>query len=185
MVKREELKRMREMGRPGMDGEKDVVMDEIEGVAATSTTQEHAPKAASSQSKSKNTTRQTKLPLRQKVVIAADKTVGFVLGNTVGRVARFASRRILGQVPEEAKTSSFFVDDVIVEQATPLNDRDSSLAELEEDTAILQQAIADQLRKDASIHIDEEDEALFAELYKETQSNAAAQVATTTTVESQ
>jgi len=45
--------------------------------------------------------------IRKKAVIVADKVVGGVLGNTIGRVGRFASRRILGKIPEEAIQGSF------------------------------------------------------------------------------
>ena len=44
---------------------------------------------------------------RKRVQRAADKVVGGVLGNTVGRIGRFASRRILGRIPEEALTGSY------------------------------------------------------------------------------
>jgi len=74
-VKKQELKRMRELGRPGI-----------------SEPEEFKP------------TR------RQKVVAFADKSVSFVLRNTVGRVAKVATSRLLGEFPEEALTGSF--DDI-------------------------------------------------------------------------
>jgi len=43
----------------------------------------------------------------RKAVKVADKVVGGVLRNTVGRVGRFASRRILGKIPEEAIQGSY------------------------------------------------------------------------------
>jgi hypothetical protein len=166
MVKREELKRMREMGRPGIDGED---VEDVAGVVEATSTPEISSKTVSS--KKKSTKPKKKLPIRQRVVIVADKTVAFVLGNTVGRVARFASRRILGQVPEEAKKSSFYLEETVVETTDP------SLRNLEEDAELLQQAISEQLRKD-NIYIDEEDEALFAELYEETQAAETKEAAT-------
>lgn len=48
-----------------------------------------------------------KVKATAKAVVVADKVVGGVLSNTVGRVARFASRRILGKVPETALEGSF------------------------------------------------------------------------------
>jgi hypothetical protein len=48
-----------------------------------------------------------KITKRQKVALVADKVAGGVLRNTVGRVARFAGRRLLGRVPEEALQGSF------------------------------------------------------------------------------
>jgi hypothetical protein len=44
---------------------------------------------------------------RQKVAAFADRVASTVLSQTVGRVAGLASKRILGEVPEEAKTGSF------------------------------------------------------------------------------
>eukprot|EP00560_Eucampia_antarctica_P002043 CAMPEP_0197835304 /NCGR_PEP_ID=MMETSP1437-20131217/25367_1 /TAXON_ID=49252 ORGANISM="Eucampia antarctica, Strain CCMP1452" /NCGR_SAMPLE_ID=MMETSP1437 /ASSEMBLY_ACC=CAM_ASM_001096 /LENGTH=581 /DNA_ID=CAMNT_0043440639 /DNA_START=95 /DNA_END=1840 /DNA_ORIENTATION=+ len=41
-----------------------------------------------------------------KTVVVADKVANGILRNTVGRVARFAGRRLLGKIPEEAITSS-------------------------------------------------------------------------------
>jgi len=43
----------------------------------------------------------------KKAVVVADKVVGGVLKNTIGRVGRFASRRLLGRIPEEAIQGSF------------------------------------------------------------------------------
>eukprot|EP00588_Corethron_pennatum_P023866 CAMPEP_0194322698 /NCGR_PEP_ID=MMETSP0171-20130528/22218_1 /TAXON_ID=218684 /ORGANISM="Corethron pennatum, Strain L29A3" /LENGTH=580 /DNA_ID=CAMNT_0039081053 /DNA_START=14 /DNA_END=1759 /DNA_ORIENTATION=- len=51
---------------------------------------------------------------RKKVVLVADKITTGVLRNTVGRVARFASRRVLGKIPEAALQGSF-------EEEKPLN----------------------------------------------------------------
>lgn len=48
-----------------------------------------------------------KLTKRKKAKVVAQKVVGGVLSNTVGRVGRFASRRLLGKVPETAIEGSF------------------------------------------------------------------------------
>lgn len=48
-----------------------------------------------------------KVKVTAKAVVVADKVVGGVLKNTVGRVAKFAGRRILGRVPETALEGSF------------------------------------------------------------------------------
>jgi len=55
-----------------------------------------------------------KVSKRKKVVLVADKITTGVLRNTVGRVARFASRRVLGKIPEAALQGSF-------EEEKPLN----------------------------------------------------------------
>lgn len=112
MVKREELKRMREMGRPGMDANglpivvpakpEETVLSPV--TAATSTT---APAAAAAGTTPATTAVPPKIPITKKVVLATDKVASKVLSNTVGRVARFAGRRLLGEVPETAKTGSY------------------------------------------------------------------------------
>lgn len=159
MVKREELKRMREMGRPGMGLEEEVEEETVVAKIA-------APVVESGTAPSLKTTpkKKAKLSKRQRVAVVADKTVAFVLGNTVGRVARFAGKRILGQVPETAKTSAFYVEDKVVSVVE--TDKDISIPEIDGQD-LLEEAIAQQLRKDTSVHVDEEDEALFAQLYRE------------------
>lgn len=131
MVKREELKRMQEMGRPGMDGKTEV--SEIPKITTT-----------------------------KKVVATTDRVVTGVLSKTVGRVARFLGRRILGEVPETAKTGSFHETLPKVEAATK---EVQTVAELD-GAELIEQAIAEQLQKDnaAVAHVDTEDEALFREL---------------------
>ena len=81
-VRREELKRMRELGRPGIE-EPEVV----------------------------------KMTKRKKVAAFVDKVVTFTLKQTVGRVARIASRAILGEIPDTATTGSFdeLSEDVVKE----------------------------------------------------------------------
>lgn len=108
MVQREELKRMREMGRPGI----------VEKVPI-------------------------KPGLAKKTVLVADKVVAGVLSNTVGRAARFAGKRILGEFPEEAVDGSY-------------HDR------LDKEAALFQEEVAPKL----STH-DADDEELFRQLYEE------------------
>lgn len=48
-----------------------------------------------------------KLSKRKKAKVVAQKVVGGVLKNTIGRVGRFASKRLLGKVPETAIEGSF------------------------------------------------------------------------------
>lgn len=71
-VQKQELKRMRELGRPGIS----------------------EPEVAS-----------TKMGKRQKVAAALDKVATFVFQNTIKRVAKSASSKILGEFPEEAVTN--------------------------------------------------------------------------------
>jgi protochlorophyllide reductase len=131
MVKREELKRMREMDRPGMSG----IVTPAEPIEITK---------------------------GKKAVLVADKVASNVLSGTVGRLARFAGRRLLGEIPEEAKTGSFHDDSTKSSQAPPIADL--------EGTELIEQAISAQLKKEKEekpLDIDTEDEALFRELYNE------------------
>lgn len=48
-----------------------------------------------------------KVKTTKKVALVADKVVGGVLKNTVGRVARFAGRRLLGRIPDAAIEGSY------------------------------------------------------------------------------
>lgn len=142
MVKREELKRMRELGRPGMDGS-DVVV-------------------------AKPTVSQTK-----KVVAATDRVVSGVLSNTVGRVARFAGRRVLGEIPETAKTGSYHeklpAGAMTETRSAAESSSSAAIADLE-GAELIELAIAEQLqkeKKEATVTLDTEDEALFRELLTE------------------
>jgi hypothetical protein len=48
-----------------------------------------------------------KISKLKKTQVVADKVVGSVVGNTVGRVFRFVGKRTLGRLPEEAITGSY------------------------------------------------------------------------------
>jgi hypothetical protein len=48
-----------------------------------------------------------KITATKKAVLVADRVVAGTLSNTVGRVARFAGRRILGRVPDTALSASY------------------------------------------------------------------------------
>ncbi|EEC47644.1 predicted protein [Phaeodactylum tricornutum CCAP 1055/1] len=126
MVQREELKRMRELGRPG------IVLE------------------------------RPKISKRKKAVMVADRVVGGVLSNTVGRVARFAGRRVLGEIPEEAKTGSF----QITESAS------ANLEALEKDQQLLEEELEGKfsVEKNSVPVLDSEDEALFKEIFEDERS---------------
>jgi hypothetical protein len=134
MVQREELKRMREMGRPGMGTD----------AAATVITMGTPAAAAAAAVVVKPST-------KKKVILATDRVVSGVLSNTVGRVARFAGKRLLGEFPEEAVTGSFHEGQPALE-----------LQRLDLAQELLEQEVAPQL---AAPHVDKEDEALFREIY--------------------
>eukprot|EP00522_Entomoneis_paludosa_P007165 CAMPEP_0172448576 /NCGR_PEP_ID=MMETSP1065-20121228/7568_1 /TAXON_ID=265537 /ORGANISM="Amphiprora paludosa, Strain CCMP125" /LENGTH=558 /DNA_ID=CAMNT_0013200123 /DNA_START=107 /DNA_END=1783 /DNA_ORIENTATION=- len=127
MVKREELKRMREMGRPGMEEGKPVA----------------------------------KISKVKKAVIVTDRVASFTLRNTVGRVARFLGRRVLGRIPDEALTGSF--ETVTEEEEEDTVTEENSLADLHHNQELLEEEISSQLEK-APV-VDTEDEALFEEIY--------------------
>jgi len=130
MVKREELKRMREMGRPGIQ----------EG----------------------QTLKVTKL---KKAAIVTDRVASFTLRNTVGRVARFAGRRVLGRIPDEALTGSFHEKEAKKEvEQNKLEEELKLLGHLEQNQELLNE-IASQIPESAAV-VCKEDEALFAGISK-------------------
>lgn len=126
MVKREELKRMREMGRPGI----------VEGEPV-------------------------KITKAKKVVLVADKVVGSTLKHTIGRVARFVGRRLLGDFPEEA-VSGTFVESGSIKKVVL-----SDPTQLEIDAQDLLQEVSAQLEiSTATPVVDSEDEALFQQIFE-------------------
>jgi hypothetical protein len=132
MVKREEMKRMREMGRPGLD-------------------EAAAP---------------VKISKMKKVVAVTDKVASGVLSNTVGRVARFAGKRMLGEFPDEAVHGSF-------------DAADTKPSALSEDADLF----ANEIASHAGRVVDVEDKALFESLYKEataTESQPVVEISRTT-----
>lgn len=165
MVKRQELQRMREMGRPGMSDDELEVMDKVielaedeerQAAAATATPKNTSPPVTKSKPKAK-------FSKRQRVVMAADKVVGFVLSNTIGRVARLIGGKLLGKVPETAKSGSFHEEIKVDSAPATISNVDLEGVEL------LEEAISSQLKEDAAStsSVDAEDEALFANLYSE------------------
>lgn len=186
MVKREELKRMRELGRPGMSDDELEVIDKIvelaedekqqasaatsSGIAGTAIKQTKTDVATDAITKTKQKSRFSK---RQRVIMFADRVVGFVLRNTIGRFAGLIGSKLLGKVPEAAKTGSYH-DEVSL-------DTQSSKAEIQtisgvdtEGMDLLEEAISVQLKEDAAISSVEtnnsnesEDEALFSTLYEQ------------------
>lgn len=160
MVQREELKRMQEMGRPGMVTDAELQQRQIEAVAtpAQATTEVVFVPAA----------KPIKLSKRKRVAMVADKVVTFTLSNTVGRVARFAGKRLLGEFPEEAVTGSFDTSAVPVEKQQPEISQPNSIrdpVQLEGDAQELMNEVAQQLGMRPVL--DSEDEALFQQIYNE------------------
>mmetsp|Transcript_46342 Transcript_46342/g.112319 ORF Transcript_46342/g.112319 Transcript_46342/m.112319 type:complete len:859 (+) Transcript_46342:115-2691(+) len=96
-VQKQELKRMREMGRPGIS-EPDVVAV----VAATTASDDE----------------KVKLTKRQKVAAAVDKAATFVFKKTVKPVAKTATSKLLGEFPDEAVNN--YIEDVQDEDVAQL-----------------------------------------------------------------
>jgi len=113
MVKREELKRMREMGRPGMSDDELEVVDKAIELAEAEEEQTIVAAATEKTTTVATTTASTKtspkarFSKRQRVVMVVDTAVGFVLRNTVGRVARLVGGKLLGKIPDTAKNGSY------------------------------------------------------------------------------
>jgi hypothetical protein len=154
MVKREELKRMREMGRPGMSDDELEVLDKAIELAKD---EEEAAAVVATKTKPK-----AKFSKRQRVVLVADKVVAFALSNTVGRVARLVGGKLLGKVPEAAKTGSFHeelpVDDSTAKAVDEVPATISSVDS--EGIDLLEEAISVQLKEDIAAAA-VEDEALL------------------------
>ena len=128
MVKREELKRMREMGRPGINDDTPLKVTKF-----------------------------------KKAVIVTDRVASFTLKNTVGRVARFLGRRLLGRVPDTALSGSYHAEksieaDAVEEQLSS----DDSLTKLDNNQELLDSEM--EAQKEAIV--DREDEALFEQIYE-------------------
>jgi len=93
-----------------------------------------------------------KLKTSKKVALVADKVVGGILGNTLGRVGKFASRRILGKIPENAIQGSF-QEEKPLETVSDVSSETVALVETEEilpavsnaDMQILEDEIASQI----------------------------------------
>merc|ERR1712195_121689 len=110
-----------------------------------------------------------KFSKRKRVIMVVDRAVGFVVGNTIGRAARFIGGKLLGEVPDEAKSGSYHH----VGPTTSTTTTDASLATTSasstadsEGIELIQEAIAVQLKED-NVAVDTEDEALFQNLYNE------------------
>lgn len=168
MVKREELKRMREMGRPGMNGESATELGMIPSATTAASSSTPVVDAAAATTTTTTTTNavetKKKFSKRQRVVIVVDRAVGFVLGNTIGRVARLIGGKLLGEVPDEAKTGSYHPVGTTTSTTTDgtITTADSEGIEL------IEEAIAVQLKEDNDVvAVDTEDEALFQTLYNE------------------
>jgi len=73
----------------------------------------------------------------------ADKVVGGVLKNTVGRVGRFASRRILGRVPQEAIEGSY-------QEEKPKEKVTSQLTEIKNDSLPHTTAVMEDSKSDST-----------------------------------
>lgn len=153
MVKREELKRMREMGRPGMSENDLEVMDkaielaaaEEKAAASTTATATGVVEEKASVPKARPNAKFSK---RQRVVMAADKTVGFVLKNTVGRGARLVGGKLLGKIPDTAKNGSYFEEGQAVEQTAVTTTTTVADVVDPEGVELLEKAISVQLKED-------------------------------------
>jgi light-dependent protochlorophyllide reductase len=73
-----------------------------------------------------------KLTVTKKTALVADKVVGGVLKRTVGRVAGFANRRLLGRLPEEALTGSFHEEKPLVKSVVTITTPESDLSLVED-----------------------------------------------------
>lgn len=107
-----------------------------------------------------------KLSKRKRVKRVAQKVVGGIFSRTVGRVGRFASRRLLGRVPDTALEGSF--QEEKPEEANKLLSTDnvtpevSSESTVVEDLSIVSEETIQDIEKDEEI-LEEISEKIFAE----------------------
>jgi hypothetical protein len=103
----------------------------------------------------------------KKAVAVVDRGATFVASNTLGRVARFVGKRLLGDFPEEAVTGSFHAETKLA--TTP--PEAVTFVSLGEGDELLEEEITPQLKAESLV--DEEDEALFRQIYEEDTSTKA------------
>lgn len=181
MVAREELKRIREMGRPGMDGSTVFVPAVPDLVKASTAINNHIE-----QNTIAVPVKPIKITARKRIAIGADKFVSFALRNTVGRVAKIAGKRLLGEIPQEAIQGSYAptVADLAASAAASskssndtnelqhhqqLNNGATVFASIsEQDQKELMDELSQQLGTPV---IDSEDEALFQTIYNDERRN--------------
>jgi len=181
MVKREELKRMREMGQPGMSDNELEVLDKVielaeaeeQQVITTASSTSAGTGIEKTETKDNTATkRKAKFSKRQRVIMVTDRVVGFAMRNTIGRVARLAGGKLLGKIPEAAKTGSYHEE----KSSNTEIDTDTDIGGVDsEGMDLLEEAISVQLQEDAvaaaasidSNNIESEDEALFTTLFEE------------------
>ena len=175
-VKREELKRVKE----GFATAIEVVEEEEVGIASTPATAVPVATAMVQDTPSVTTTKKvvTKkkkntMSKRQRVVFAVDRTVSFVVGNTVGRVARLIGGKLLGKIPEEAKTGSYHpvmevdndekgtaIADAVLSSSSPVVHQEEEVAATaddEEGIKLIEEVIAVQIKEDRNRLEEQED----------------------------
>jgi len=165
-VRREELKRMRQMGTPGIDSNGEVYV--VEQNTPTPTTmgtpavvgETAAPAPAAPVIKKK-------FSKRQRVVMGIETVVSFTARNTIGRVARFLGKRLLGKIPEYAKNGSYHPVDGETETDATAPAQVSAPMKTESSISMLEEEIAVQLKEEQTFAaaVDTEDEELFKTLY--------------------
>jgi hypothetical protein len=79
---------------------------------------------------------QAKLSAKKKAVVVADKVVDGTVGRAVRPILRFANRRILGRLPEEAITGSFQEEKPIEEAAAVVSISTPEVTIVEEATIV-------------------------------------------------
>jgi hypothetical protein len=170
MVQKEELKRMREMGRPGMNADGTTA-----AVAVVPYTQ--SVTSIPSQVQTSVLVTPKKSSIRRKAALLTDTVVSGILSNTVGRVGRIVGKRVLGEIPALAYDENLTVDPTLLLESTSLLPEAAQYMQLDgvenNDPAGLEQAIKQYLAEErvtgqSSIQgrtiLDVEDEALFQQI---------------------
>jgi hypothetical protein len=188
MVQREELKRIREMGQPGMNADGSLIsIPEISlpTVSTVSSESGSVIDAMPTPAAVVSSTKPKKRSVKQKVLLVVDTVVSTVLSNTVGRVARFIGKRLLGEIPDTAYDVRISVPPSLA--LSPLDDAEflsppeaaqyMQLESADQDPATLEEAIKEYLAQEknegAGVVSDVEDEALFQQIARSKQEEAA------------
>merc|ERR1712008_497067 len=121
----------------------------------------------------------------KKAAKVADKVVSGVFRNTIGRVGRFASRRILGKVPEEAIQGSYQEEKpkekVVLDVAAAAAAGSAAVSQTMNDQAMIEQEIGDTIFSEYEETQLKSDEDLFNEMQTAKDSASTTQAETDST----
>jgi len=111
-LKKQEMKRMQELGRPGMKNAVTTTTTDDEDVAAT---EEESDNDGSGSNKKTKMKRKVAKRIVKKAFVYSDRVFGFVFKHTVKRTARVVSNIVLGKIVDEAVSGSYGTKKKVIE----------------------------------------------------------------------